>query len=66
MQQRGSMFLQLGDRGVAESGKETVCPASGEYPRVAISVCVISVLVSRRQTSAITQPRDPANMSAYV
>lgn len=40
--------------------------ASGEYSRVAISVCVISVLASRRQTSAITQPRDPANMSAYV
>lgn len=29
MQQRGSMFLQFGDRGVAESGKETVRPASG-------------------------------------
>lgn len=41
-------------------------PGIWGVPRVAISVCVISVLASRRQTSAITQPRDPANMSAYV
>lgn len=41
-------------------------PASGEYRESRYQPCVISVLVSRRQTSAITQPRDPANMSAHV
>lgn len=58
-----------GDRGVAERGKGAMrvqMPASGEYRGSRYQPCVISVLASRRQTSAITQPRDPANMSAYV